>query len=666
MKKIILILVTIIASNIINAQDYKFGKVSLDEVKNNVYAKDTSASAVILHKSRRTYFNHDATDGYVIVTEIHERIKILNKDGLDYGTKEIGLFKSGSNKERLSSIKAYTYSEVEGKLKSEKLKKNGVFKNEVSDNWNETSFTMPNVKVGSVVEWTYRITSPFWKIDDLIIQADIPTAHYFGKIERLSYFNFQRIVKGRFNVVPKEYKEPRSLNVSWEQSTNRALTQTTKSATRQTTEYVTEYELRDIPALKEEPYVDNIDNYRFLITYELMSTEFPNNGLKKYSTSWEEVVKTINKSKYFGEQIKKTRFLKDDVLHLKSMGTAPLEITNNAFDFVKNKMSWNGKKAVVTRDGIQKAYKENTGSSAQINLMLVMLLRECGVKANPVLVSTRDHGFPVFPTLEGFNYVIACVEIGGKDILLDATEKLNIPGILPERALNWEGTLVLEDDRTRKINLYPNKLSQANTIMNVIINEDGSLEGKQRSNFTDMEALKYRKNYKKYNKEEYIEDIINTYAFDDLIDFEVKNIEELNKPIMETYAFEFDEGVDVIGNEIYISPLLFLKIQSNPFKLEERNYPVNFVYPQSRKKIINIKTPQGYQVMSLPKPIKVSLPDGMGSFLFNINEAKGSINVITDFKINRAIIPAYKYLELKEFYNQRVMKEAEKIVLTKI
>lgn len=531
MKKIILILVTIIASNIINAQDYKFGKVSLDEVKNNVYAKDTSASAVILHKSRRTYFNHDATDGYVIVTEIHERIKILNKDGLDYGTKEIGLFKSGSNKERLSSIKAYTYSEVEGKLKSEKLKKNGVFKNEVSDNWNETSFTMPNVKVGSVVEWTYRITSPFWKIDDLIIQADIPTAHYFGKIERLSYFNFQRIVKGRFNVVPKEYKEPRSLNVSWEQSTNRALTQTTKSATRQTTEYVTEYELRDIPALKEEPYVDNIDNYRFLITYELMSTEFPNNGLKKYSTSWEEVVKTINKSKYFGEQIKKTRFLKDDVLHLKSMGTAPLEITNNAFDFVKNKMSWNGKKAVGTREGIQKAYKENTGSSSQINLMLIMLLRECGVKANPVLVSTRDHGFPVFPTLDGFNYVIACVEIGGKDILLDATEKLNIPGMLPERALNWEGTLVLEDDRTRKINLYPNKLSQANTIMNVIINEDGSLEGKQRSNFTDMEALKYRKNYKKYNKEEYIEDIINTYAFDDLIDFEVKNIEELNKPI---------------------------------------------------------------------------------------------------------------------------------------
>jgi len=347
-----------------------------------------------------------------------------------------------------------------------------------------------------------------------------------------------------------------------------------------------------VPALKEELYVDNIDNYRFLITYELMSTQFPNSGLKKYSTSWEDVVKTINKSENFGGQLKKTRFLKDDAIIIKSKGTAPLEIINNAFEFIKNKMSWNGKKRVSTRNGLQKAYKANTGDSAQINLMLTALLRECGIKANPVLVSTRDHGFPVFPTLDGFNYVVVCAEINGKDILLDATEKLSIPGMLPQRALNWEGTLVLEDGRTRKIDLYPKKLSLGNTIMNITINSDGSIEGKQRTSYTNMKALQFRKEYKKYTKDEYEEDLINTYTFDDLVDFEVKNLKELNKPIMETYAFEFDEGVDVIGNEMYISPLFFLKIKSNPFKLEERNYPVNFEYPQSRKKIINIKNPR--------------------------------------------------------------------------
>ncbi len=665
MKKIILIIVAIIAINFTNAQNYKFGKVSLDEVTNKVYDKDTSASAVVLHKSRRTYFNYEHPQGWILITEVHERIKILNKDGLNYGTEEIGLYKSNSDKEKVSSIKGYTYNKEGGKLKAEKLKKSAIFKNEMSDNYNQTSFTMPNVKVGSVVEWTYRITSPFWKIDDLIVQEDIPTEHYFTKIEVVNYFNFKRVAKGAFNVVPKEYSKQRNLNISYEQSTNRALTQATKSETIQTKEYVTEYELRDIPALKEEPYVDNIDNYRFLITYELQSVEFPNSGLKKYATTWKEVIKTINKSKNFGEQLNKSRFLKEDAARLKSMGTAPLEITNNAFDFVKNKMNWNGNYGKYTNDGLQKAYKENTGNVSEINLLLVALLRECGVKINPVLVSTRKHGIPIFPTLEGFNYVIACAEIGGKDILLDATDKLNIPGMLPERALNWEGTLVLEDGRTRKINLYPEKASQGNVIMNVTINEDGSLEGKQRSVFTDLEAFKYRKNYKKFTKDEYVEDLINTYAFDDLIDFEVKNVKDLTKPIMETYAFEFDEAVDIIGNEIYLSPLLFLKLQSNPFKLEERNYPINFVYPYSRKKMINIKIPEGYQVTSMPEPKKVSLPDQMGSFLFNISAVEGGLNVITNFKINTAIIPAYKYLELKEFFNQRVLKEAEKVVLTR-
>jgi len=668
MKHAIIVIIALITTGISSAQNFDFGKVSLEEVQNKVYVKDTSASAVMLHKSRRTYFDHEHPEGWVIVTEVHERIKILNKDGLDYGTKEIDLYKSGKDKEKVSAIKAYTYSEVGGKLKSEKLKKSGIFKNETSDNWNEVSFTMPNVKVGSVIEWTYKITSPYWKIDDLIIQEDIPTAHYHAKIETLHFFHFNRIAKGGFAVVPKEYKEPRTLNIRYESTTangHLSLTQPTKSNTIQTTEYVAEYELRDIEALKEEPYVDNIDNYRYIITYELMSTKFPSGGLKKYSTSWEEVVKTLNESDNFGDRLKKTRFLKDDVTRIKALGTDPMEITTNAFNFVKNKMNWNAVKRVTTKESLQKAYKESTGNSAQINLMLTALLRACGVKANPVLVSTRDHGFPAFPTLDGFNYVVVCAEVGGKELLLDATEKLNKPGELPVRALNWEGTLVMEKGGTRKINLYPKTLSQGNTIMNVTINDDGSLEGKQRSSYTRMEALQYRKKYKKYSKEEYEEELLNTYGFDELLEVEVKNAEDLNKPIMETLSFEFDDSADIVGNEMYISPLLFLKLDTNPFKMDSRNYPINFVYPFSRKKMINIKIPEGYQVTSIPTPMKIALPDQMGSFVFNISEVNGGLNVMSTIKLNTAIVPAYKYLELKEFYNQRVMKEAEKVVLTR-
>ncbi|PTM03425.1 MAG: transglutaminase, partial [Bacteroidetes bacterium] len=148
--------------------------------------------------------------------------------------------------------------------------------------------------------------------------------------------------------------------------------------------------------------------------------------------------------------------------------------------------------------------------------------------------------------------------------------------------------------------------------------------------------------------------------------FEVKNDKDLSKSIIESYSFEFDQGVDMVGNEIYFSPLFFHKLTENPFKLNERNFPVNFGYASSEKKMINIKIPEGYQVTSTPEPIKLSLPDNMGSFLFNINAVEGGLNVISTFEINTAVIPEFKYAELKEFYNQRVLKETEKVVLTKM
>ena len=648
------------------AQDYEFGKVSKDEVTNNTYAKDSSASAVILHKSRRTYFDHDHPDGWVIITEVHERIKILNKEGLEYATKNVGLYKTAKSKESISAIKAFTFNLENGKIKKTKMKRSSIFDTEVSKRWRKSSFTLPEVKVGSVVEWVYKVKSPFWKIDDLIVQSDIPTAHYFGKVDTPHFFKFNRLVKGGFALKPNEYTEIRNLTVNYEQGTNSALTQATRSSTIKVTENVSEYELSHVPALKEELYVDNIDNYRFLVTYELNSVQFPNSTPEFYSQSWDQVVKTINKSKEFGGQLKKGGYLKEAVEHLKSKSNSQLNLVTLSFNYIKDRMTWNEEKRIVADDGVSKAYKEKTGNVCEINLMLVKLLNEVGVKAHPVLASTRNHGIPVFPTIEGFNYVLACAEIDGKYILMDATEKKSIPGVLPKRILNWEGTIVFPDGSSQKISLYPRKKSINNTIMSVSIAADGSLSGKKTSSYTSLEALDYRNTNKNTSDEEYLETKMNTLGLDDISIFERKNFENFDKPIIESYEFEMDQGVDIISGDMYFSPLFFLKLTSNPFKLEDRRYPVGFVYPFSRKKMINVKLPEGYVVKSIPDPIKIALPDQLGSFLYNINKTEGGLNVLVKLDINAARVPTHSYQDLKEFYKQRVAKETEKIVLEKI
>jgi len=676
---LILILSTV---NFNSAQNIEFGEVDKSELLKTSYNIDTSAVAIRLFLNRTTSFDYDISDGWILVTDIHERIKILDKDGLDYATKKIALFKKNSTRETVRELKAYTYNINGNKISKEKLRRNAVFKENQSDNWTLESFTMPDVKVGSIIEWSYKLISPFWKIDDLIIQKDIPTLHYYAKIQAHEYFKYNRMVKGGHTIIPKDYYTRRKLKISYEGKEDASLHQATglyskevlasrtkdvlKSGTIAFQEFVSEYNLNNIPALKEESFVSNIENYRFLVSYELNTVQFPNVETKYYSNTWEEVVKSIYESDEFGEQLKKTNFLKAEVEKIKSTSSGESQIIAKVFSHIKNKMNWNGNFGKYTELGLQKAYKESIGNVSDVNLLLVALLKKCGIKANPVLVSTRNHGIPLYPTLEGFNYVIACAEVGGKIVLLDATDKLSYPNVLPQRVLNWEGTLVLEDGRFRKINLYPKKASQHNTIMSMTINNDGSLIGKQTSSYTDLAAMAYRKKVRGYSNDEYIDALINDYTFDDLVDFESKNKEDLSKSVMESYSFEFDQGVDVVGNEMYFSPLFFYKLSENPFKLEDRTYPVNFTYPSSRKKIINVKIPVGYQVTSTPKPIKMSLPDGMGSFLFNISVVEGGLNVMSTFKINTAIIPAHRYAELKEFYNQRVLKETEKVVLTKM
>ena len=650
------------------AQNYKFGKVSKDELLEKFYPNDSTADASILYRNVSSKFEYTEEKGFYLVTKVHERIKIYNKEGFKWATKTVNLYRTGKSREELGGLKAYTYNLEAGKIIKTKLEKSGMFTENVSKNLVKEKFTTPNLKPGSVIEYKYIKSSSFlFNIDRFRFQEEVPIKKVELKFITPEYFVFKAHRRGWIFYDIK--KETRSRTMRYT-STSSAIR--TGSTIGNTSHEVTEFKeytytinLSDVVAVNDEAYSGNLNNYMASVKFELVRTDFKNGRIKNYARTWEEVVKTINKSSDFGEQLKKTKFLMGDVEYLRSMGTEKEKIVNNVFNFVKNKMSWNGNYGKYTSKGIEKAYKESTGNVSEINLLLVTLLRECGVKTNPVLVSTRSHGIPVFPTLEGFNYVIACAEIGGNDIVIDATDKLNVPGVLPERALNWHGTLVLDDGLTRKVRLFPNKASQKNTIMSVIINNDGSIEGKLRSSYTSLKALEYRKSFNNITKDEYTEILVNTHNLDDVQNFETKNMDDLYKPVMESYTFEIGEGVDVIGKEMYISPLFFLKLESNPFKLNERNYPVDFVYPQSRKRIINIKIPEGYQVTSLPKPIKVSLPDGMGSFLFNISEVKGGLNVISIFKINSAIIPAYKYLELKEFYNQRILKEAEKVVLTK-
>jgi len=651
-------------------QNYKFEKVSKEELSEKFNPLDSSANATYLYKYRKTFFEYNQDKGFQLITEIHERLKIYNQEGFDYATNSVLIYKSGKKKEEVTGLKAYTYNLVNGKIEEDKLKTDAIFETEVSRFRDEVKFTMPNIKIGSVIEYKYKIISPFaTNVDAFVFQHDIPVKKIEAMFEVPEYYKFKVNTKGFLNITPiKEIKRDKIEFTSKSRSGGSRGTSVKTEYSKSSIDFnklVWKYNLSNIPALKSEPYVNNINNYRSAVKYELSSSKFPDATIDYYSTTWEDVVKTIYKSPNFGSQLDKMDYFETDINTLVGSVSDPMQKVALIYDFVKSKVKWNGYFGKYTNDGVRKAYKEQVGNVAEINLMLTSMLRYAGVNSNPVLVSTRQNGIPLFPTREGYNYVISCVEVPNRVILLDATSKYSSPNVLPFRVLNWEGRIIRKSGSSALINLYPEEKSKKTISMMVEFDEVGDIEGTVRTLKTAHNAMRYRESYLEADKDQFLDNLENKNIGMEISDFVVKNGLDLSKPVMETYKFTLESQADVIGDKMYISPLFFLSTTENPFKLDKREFPVDFGYPTADKYRISINLPEGYVVESLPESKAITLPENLGEFKYVIANNGKAIQLIIDTTINESIISPIYYDTLKEYFKQFIEKENEKIVLTK-
>lgn len=667
--KIALLLITVlfITSNI-TAQEVKFGKVTKKELEEKFYPEDTVANAAVLYKNRRTFYELDADYHWVVKTIVHERIKIYNKDGFKNATKKVGLYSNGGDDE-LFSIKAYTYNLKGGKIEKTKLEKSGVFKEDMSKHWKSRNFTLPNLKDGSIVEWRYTITSPYYaSINDVSCQYKIPIKYLYVKIQIPEYFEFKYLPSRYYSIKVKKSQIRKSYTITSKTRSSSGGFSETKTKTEYDNVKVNEntYVINEtnIPALKDEPYVNNIYNYRAKVAFEI-SAYRPTNGIPKfYNTTWEDVTKTIYESQYFGEQLNKKSHYKDDLANINNGTTSQNEKIISIFNFVKSKMKWNeeyGK--YVSNEGIKNAYKNGVGNVAEINLTLVSMLKEAGLSASPILVSTRAHGIPLFPTKNGYNYVIAGVEIQNRVILLDATEKYSAPNVLPLRDLNWEGRLIRENGSSTTVSLYPSKYNTKKIILATKLDFEGTISGMMVTTYTNLNALQYRDAYASLAEDDLISKIESNNNAIEIEKIRLNHKNDLSKPIVEMVKFARDNQVDIIGDKMYISPLLFLTISENPFKQENRLFPIDYGSAWKNEINIAIQVPEGYSVASKPEDFSLVLPNNLGSYILKTEVIGNKINVTSQTKINTAIIGANHYKTLKGLYKKAIDNQLEKIVL---
>lgn len=647
----------------VDAQKIKFGNITAKDFQEKIYPIDSTAQAVILYDAGAAAYESNNNTWFNIVYTYHKRIRILNKNAFDIATIKIPLYVGEKLEDRLDKIEAATYTLQNGEVVKTKLDKQSIFKDKVSKYTTIQKFTFPNLSEGCIVEYTYTIISPrSYDLRTWYFQQKFPVLQSKYEVTIPMLFNHIFIKNGYFELPQTNVKQG---NQSYTIYENKNSAERTEPFVYNATTIHSEWLLSNIPAIVPEKFTTTLENYISKIDFQLKSLNYPNEAPKPYMQTWPELAKTLLKDEQFGSDLSNNnRWLDDDVEKL-IVNNDNLATGKNIFKFVKQnftKLDYNG---IYLPENLKKSYQDKKGGSADINLVLIAMLKKAKLNADPVLLSTRDNGLAseTYPLIDKFNYVIAKLEINNKVYLLDASNKHIGFNFLPEECYNGSGRIINEN--TYLVSLLADSLKETKTTNIFIINaENGkSIEGSYTSNLGYFESFNIRDNLSKVNKEDFFKRIKNGFNYNVKMSntsLDSLNNEEEKISVNYDFSFSFDEDI------IYFNPLFGEAYKTNPFTAAKRSYPVEMPYQTNELININMEIPKGYKIDELPKSSRINFNENEGIFEYLIQADAKTIQLRCKVVLNKANFLPEDYESLRDFYTYIVKKQAEQIVFKKI
>jgi hypothetical protein len=621
----------------------KFGVIPLEDLKMTVYAKDSSASAVVLADYGEAYITVNTVSA-VLNFERHVRIKILKKEGLKWADASVPLYHSGSSEEKVIRLKATTYNLDNGKIMETDMSKDAVFKEKFNRDYRIQKFTLPNVKEGSVIEYSYTLSSDFlFNFPDWQFQYEIPVkwSEYWAMFP--DFCIFEKYMQGYIS--PSSYEVTSKNTVSFKTAAHHWIS-------------------KDVPAFKAEPYMTCEDDYVSKINFALARIVIPGEIPREIMGTWSKFNEDLLQSENFGRAISGSGFLKKKAEEITNGMTDPLQKVTAIFNYVQSTLEWDGTKDKYV-DNLKDVIEKKKGTAADINVILASMLEKVNVPSDMVLLSTRDHGFirQQYPMSQQLNYAICLVKVGDKVLFLDATEKYMPMGILPERCLNGLG-LVISKTNHGWIDIEPKVKAKTVISSELTLNDHGEIKAKINLTSDGYDAHRLRDNYYKQGEADYVKAFLSDKNWE-IAKSEFQDIKEINRPPQQIHEFTVDEYATLAGNVIYLNPFVAGQTKENVFKLPTREYPVDFGSPIEKFYLSKITIPEGFAVDELPKPRVITLPGNAGKYSYNVTQMGNTLNVVSMLQINKSLFLQDEYPHLREFYSQMIAKQAEQIVLKK-
>jgi len=650
MKKLLHLSVGIIISLSIYGQKNKnkdsnipaFGKVEKADLEMKECDFDKNAEAMVLFDKGQ--LNYILGSGIDLVR--HIRIKVLNDKGKDRADIHLPYI-NWKKDEDIKDITAQVYNlDPSGNIVVTKLDKKQIFEKQINKRKAEKVFTFPDVKPGTVIEYKYKHTNI--GMMNWYFQRSIPVKY--------SEFTFDYPTEVDISFLPKCY-------MPYEQKTDNGGSRTARF-----------FSMSNVPALRDEPFILNEDDYMQKIETKTIAYENSRGIHQSIVVNWLQVIRFLMEDDDFGVQIKKEIPRTADLdAQLKNIND-PYKRMKIIYEYVKKNMEWNGSPGIWALEGVKAAWKDKKGTSGEINLILINLLKDAGLNVKPILVSTHDNGLvnsldagtEWSPGFYQFNKVLAWVTIGNKIYVLDGTDKETPANLIPMDVVATEG-LVIEKIETMEWGwetLWKDNLEYRNTVLlQAKITADGKLAGEASIVSYDYARLSKIATARK-GKKEFTEKYFSSNNPGITIDsISLENLDKDSLPLLQ--KVHFNEQLNASGAYQYFSVNLFTGLEENPFVADERISDVFFGILQNHTIIGNIMMPDGYELDELPKNIKMIMPDTSVIVTRTSRALDGMLQFRIGLEFKKPYYSAEEYEGFKEFYKKLFDLLNEQFVIKK-
>jgi transglutaminase-like putative cysteine protease len=597
---------------------------------------------------RSSVFVDDYDNRIKLQHEYHVIIRINNKEGFKKANFEIPSYKRGSYiRDYFDELKAVTYNLENGRIEKTELENKKVFRENYSAYLDLNKFTLPNIKEGSIIEVSYRtLEQDLFNFKTWEFQDDIPKiqSQYIAIIP--ASFAYNVVLRGPYKLTDqkaealKEYIFLDGLRMDCSKLT---------------------YTMKNIPAFVEEDYMTSPTNFKSAIYYELESIFYPSTGSKKtFSKTWKDVDTDLMNEKAFGGQLKKTDLFKANLATIVSPTDIKLEKAKKIYNYINKQIKWNNYLGKYAESGIEKALEKRTGNIGDINLALVTALLAADLEAYPIILSTRRNGTPnaLFPVLSDFDYVIACVDVDGVKYKLDASNPYLPFGELPLQCLNERGRIIYSKKSSDWFPLTVEESSDVNYVLEGALDEQSKIKGKLTISSRGNKAFLKRQHIAKFNSlEEYWEKLDEEMPNVTLTKSSIQNLEEIDQLLIE----EFDVIVDVskqMGQDVLLlAPNIIDRISYNPFKAQERTYPVDMGFKSKTLYSVKLTIPDHYEIAEKPQNASLALPESTAKYRYVTQVNGNQLEILQSLAFNKPIFSVDEYFSLKELYSRIIQQQ---------